>query len=78
MYKYNRSRYESRVNVYMPGCYGFRYIAYNIFTGIRTEHLKGFEKYPSKAVAELEFYKLISKWNRQAYGSIQYYSIEEN
>jgi hypothetical protein len=61
---------------YVPGCYGFKYIAYNIFTGTKTEHLKGFDHYPSKAVARAEFLELISKWNGQAYGSIQYWAIE--
>lgn len=77
MYKFNRSRYESRVNRFVPGCYGFRYMAYNVFTGHKSEHLKGFDNYPSKEAAKAELYRLISKWNSQAYGSIQYWVIED-
>ncbi len=73
MYRYRPRGYTSP---YIPGSYGFRYISYNIFTGIKTEHLKGFDGYPNKAIARAEFLELISKWNGQAYGSIQYWAID--
>ena len=71
------NRFRGYTSPYIPGSYAFRYLCYNIFTGIRTERLKAYDNYPSKASAELEFYKSLSKWNRQAFGSIQYWSLEE-
>jgi heme-degrading monooxygenase HmoA len=76
MYRFNRSRYESRVNRFVPGSYGLRYMAYSIHSGTKSEHLMGFE-HTTLQQAKKDLYKLVSKWNSQAYGNIQYWVLEE-
>jgi len=51
-------------------------MAYNIFTGIKTERLQGMDHYHTKATARTAFLELISEWNGQAYGTIQYWAID--
>jgi len=69
-------RYRETPTRYVPGCYGFKYMAYNIFTGIKTERLQGMDHYHTKATARTAFLELISEWNGQAYGTIQYWAID--
>jgi len=61
----------------MYNSHGFKYMSYSIHTGTKMEHIKGMDNYPSKEAARLEFLRLISMWNSQAYGNIQYWAIEE-
>ncbi len=57
----------------VPGCYGFRYMAYSIHSGKKTEHIIGLDGFTSMEKAKAHFHGLLSKWNSQAYGSIQFW-----